>query len=136
MPNGLKDRPAATKHESEIRPKGSHSPEVPLSAIGPTSARSSSRARSSPEVDRVAVRIVTDNQVIQFIPSEKRDGLTIERRTGANLTPDAPPRTALHGEWGFSMHVESQRDNEARNVRARGKYANSGEKNRQVDMNP
>ena len=69
-----------------------------------------------PEVDRVAVRIVTDNQVIQFIPSEKRDGLTIERRTGANLTPDAPPRTALHGEWGLSMHVESQRDNEVRNV--------------------
>ena len=69
-----------------------------------------------PEVDRVAVRIVTDNQVVQFIPSEKRDGLTIERRTGANLTPDAPPRTALHGEWGLSMHAESQRNNEARNI--------------------
>src|SRR5262249_47130907 len=81
MPNGLKDRPAATKHEAEIRPKGSHSPQVPLSAIGPTTARSSSRARSSPEVDRVAVRIVTDNQVIQFIPSEKRDGLTILKQS-------------------------------------------------------
>ena len=70
----------------------------------------------APEVDRLAVRIVTDNQVIQFIPSEKRDGLTIERRTGANLSPDAPPRTALHGEWGLSMHAESQRGNEVRNV--------------------
>jgi 7,8-dihydropterin-6-yl-methyl-4-(beta-D-ribofuranosyl)aminobenzene 5'-phosphate synthase len=69
-----------------------------------------------PEVDRLAVRIVTDNQVIQFVPSEKRDGLTIERRTGANLTPDAPPRTALHGEWGLSMHAESQRGSEVRNV--------------------
>src|SRR5665811_1864450 len=46
-----------------------------------------------PEVDRLAVRIVTDNQVIQFVPSEKREGLAIERR-GGNQTPDAPPRTA------------------------------------------
>src|SRR5258707_13377034 len=79
-------------------------------------ARAQALGSKVPEVDRVAVRIVTDNQVIQFIPSEKRDGLTIERRTGANLTPDAPPRTALHGEWGLSMHAESQRGNEVRNV--------------------
>src|SRR5262249_12504074 len=65
-------------------------------------ARAQALGSKVPEVDRVAVRIVTDNQVIQFIPSEKRDGLTIERRTGANLTPDAPPRTALHDEWGLS----------------------------------
>jgi 7,8-dihydropterin-6-yl-methyl-4-(beta-D-ribofuranosyl)aminobenzene 5'-phosphate synthase len=41
-----------------------------------------------PEVDRVAVRMVTDNQVIMFVPSEKRVGLTIERK-GGNQTPDA-----------------------------------------------
>ena len=35
-----------------------------------------------PEVDRLAVRIVTDNIVIQFVPNEKRGGLTIERRGG------------------------------------------------------
>ncbi len=68
-----------------------------------------------PEVDRLAVRIVTDNQVIQFVPSEKRDGLAIERR-GGNQTPDAPPRTALNGEWGLSMHAESRRGNELRNI--------------------
>ena len=68
-----------------------------------------------PEVDRLAVRIVTDNQVIQFIPSEKREGLTIERK-GGNQTPDAPPSTALNGEWGLSMHAESRRGNEVRNV--------------------
>ena len=79
-------------------------------------ARAQALGSRVPEVDRVAVRIVIDNQIIQFIPSEKRDGLTIERRTGANLTPDAPPRTALHGEWGLSMHVESQRGEEVRNV--------------------
>jgi 7,8-dihydropterin-6-yl-methyl-4-(beta-D-ribofuranosyl)aminobenzene 5'-phosphate synthase len=68
-----------------------------------------------PEVDRLAVRVVTDNQVIQFIPSEKRDGLAIERR-GGNQTPDAPPRTALNGEWGLAMHAESRRGNEFRNI--------------------
>ena len=49
----------------------------------------------------MAVRIVTDNVVIQFVPNEKRGGLTIERRTGGNTTPDAPPRAALNGEWGL-----------------------------------
>jgi 7,8-dihydropterin-6-yl-methyl-4-(beta-D-ribofuranosyl)aminobenzene 5'-phosphate synthase len=68
-----------------------------------------------PEVDRLAVRIVTDNQVIQFVPSEKRESFAIERR-GLNLTPDAPPRTALNGEWGLSMHAESRRGNELRNI--------------------
>jgi len=49
-----------------------------------------------PEVDRLAVRMVTDNVIIQFVPSEKREGLAIERKDG-NQTPDAPPRTALNG---------------------------------------
>lgn len=69
-----------------------------------------------PEVDRLAVRMVTDNEVIQFIPSEKRGSLTIERRTGGSATPDAPPRATLTGEFGLSMHAESQRGNETRNV--------------------
>ena len=64
----------------------------------------------------MAVRMVTDNIVIQFVPNEKRGGLTIERRTGGNTTPDAPPRTALNGEWGLAMHAESQRDGETRHV--------------------
>jgi len=69
-----------------------------------------------PEVDRLAVRMVTDNQVIQFVPSEKREDLAIERRTGSNTTPDAPPRTALNGEWGLSMYAESRRSNEMRTI--------------------
>jgi 7,8-dihydropterin-6-yl-methyl-4-(beta-D-ribofuranosyl)aminobenzene 5'-phosphate synthase len=68
-----------------------------------------------PEVDRLAVRMVTDNIVIQFVPSEKREGIAIERR-GGNQTPDAPPRTALNGEFGLSMHAESRRGNELRNI--------------------
>jgi 7,8-dihydropterin-6-yl-methyl-4-(beta-D-ribofuranosyl)aminobenzene 5'-phosphate synthase len=72
--------------------------------------------RKVPEVDRLAVRIVTDNIVIQFVPTEKRDGLTIERRTGGNTTPDAPPRAALNGEWGLAMHAESRIGGETRHV--------------------
>jgi 7,8-dihydropterin-6-yl-methyl-4-(beta-D-ribofuranosyl)aminobenzene 5'-phosphate synthase len=69
-----------------------------------------------PVVDRLAVRMVTDNVVIQFVPTEARDGLTIERRTGSNTAPDRPPRTALNGEWGLAMHAQSQRGEETRNV--------------------
>jgi len=72
--------------------------------------------RAIPEVDRLAVRIVTDNIVIQFVQSEKRDGIIIERRTGGNTTPDAPPRAALNGEWGLSMSAESQANGETRHV--------------------
>lgn len=72
--------------------------------------------RPVPEVDRVAVRMVTDNVVMQFVPSEQRNGITIERRSSGNVTPDAPPRAALNGEWGLSMHAQSQRGDEVRNV--------------------
>ena len=68
-----------------------------------------------PEVDRLAVRMVTDNIVIQFVPTEKRDGLTIERSSG-NTIPDTPPRTILNGEWGLAMHAQSHRGGEERNV--------------------
>jgi 7,8-dihydropterin-6-yl-methyl-4-(beta-D-ribofuranosyl)aminobenzene 5'-phosphate synthase len=68
-----------------------------------------------PEVDRVAVSMVTDNQIILFVPSEKRVGLTVERK-GGNETPDRPPRATLTGEFGLCMHAESQRGNEVRNI--------------------
>jgi 7,8-dihydropterin-6-yl-methyl-4-(beta-D-ribofuranosyl)aminobenzene 5'-phosphate synthase len=68
-----------------------------------------------PVVDTLAVRMVTDNIVIQFVPSEKRDGLTIERRSG-NTKPDVPPRHILNGEWGLSMHAQSFAADEERNL--------------------
>jgi 7,8-dihydropterin-6-yl-methyl-4-(beta-D-ribofuranosyl)aminobenzene 5'-phosphate synthase len=72
--------------------------------------------RAVPEVDRLAVRIVTDNQIVQFVPSEKREGLDVERRTTANTSAEAPPQAALNGEWGLSMHAESSRGGEVRNI--------------------
>jgi 7,8-dihydropterin-6-yl-methyl-4-(beta-D-ribofuranosyl)aminobenzene 5'-phosphate synthase len=68
-----------------------------------------------PEVDRLAVRIVTDNIVIKFVPSEKRGGLAIERHAGSEK-PDVPPHATVSGEWGLSMHAESRRGNDVRNI--------------------
>ncbi len=72
--------------------------------------------KKPPVVDKLAVRILTDNVVMQFVPDEKRDGLTIERRQRPPGDPDAPPRHSLSGEWGLSMHAQSFRGDEERNV--------------------
>jgi hypothetical protein len=77
-------------------------------------AQAQALASKPPEVDSLAVRIVTDNQIIKFIPTEKRDGLTIERKPGGYLSKDTPPRAELVGEWGLSMHAESRRGSEVR----------------------
>src|SRR2546430_5098191 len=79
-------------------------------------AQAQALASKPPEVDSLAVRIVTDNQIIKFIPTEKRNGLTIERNPGGNLSKDAPPSVELIGEWGLSMHAQSRRGNEVRNI--------------------
>jgi 7,8-dihydropterin-6-yl-methyl-4-(beta-D-ribofuranosyl)aminobenzene 5'-phosphate synthase len=84
-------------------------------AAGAKTAPAKILGKSVPQVDRLAVRMVTDNIVIQFVPTEKRDGLTIERRSG-NTVPDKPPRTILNGEWGLAMHAQSQAGAEERNV--------------------
>ncbi len=85
-----------------------------LAASGRTQA-AKTLAHEVPVVDRIAVRIVTDNVIIQFVPDIKRDGLTIERNKG-NTHPDQPPRTVLNGEWGLAMHVESKRGSETRHL--------------------
>jgi len=69
-----------------------------------------------PEVDRVAVRVVTDNIVMQFVAPATYNGIAIERLAAGNAKPDVPPRTALNGEWGLSMHAQSHRGGEERNV--------------------
>jgi 7,8-dihydropterin-6-yl-methyl-4-(beta-D-ribofuranosyl)aminobenzene 5'-phosphate synthase len=85
-------------------------------AASARTAEATPLGRKVPEVDRLAVRIVTDNIVIQFVPNEKRGDLTIERRSGGNTSPDRPPRAALNGEWGLAMHAESQATSETRHV--------------------
>ena len=58
--------------------------------------REAKRLRDSvPEVDRVSVRIVTDNLTQLFVPEETRDALTIERRVPFSY-PDRSPRHILN----------------------------------------
>jgi len=83
---------------------------------GARTAEAPKLGRTVPEVDRLSVRMVTDNVVIQFVPSETRRGAAIERRSRSNTSSDAPPRTALNGEWGLSMLAQSHRAGEERNV--------------------
>ena len=67
-----------------------------------------------PQVDRLAVRIVTDNYVFFFAPREKLKDMTVER-LGPQLS-DQPPRKDLAAEFGLSFHVESQRAAEVRYI--------------------
>jgi 7,8-dihydropterin-6-yl-methyl-4-(beta-D-ribofuranosyl)aminobenzene 5'-phosphate synthase len=84
-------------------------------AANARTAPAKSLGKAVPEVDKLAVRMVTDNIVIQFLPNETRDGLTIERKSG-NTNPDKPPRTILNGEWGLAMQAQSHIGTETRNV--------------------
>ena len=70
---------------------------------------------AAPEVDRLSVRIVSDIMVRRNVASQKLDGLMVERAQ-PNEVLDAPPRTTLVGEWGLSMHAESQRGDEVRSI--------------------
>ena len=68
-----------------------------------------------PEVDRVAVRVLTDNYTFIFDRTQKSDDLLVER-LGPNTAPDRPPHSNLVAEFGLSMHAESQRGSETRNI--------------------
>lgn len=72
--------------------------------------------KKPPVVERLAVRILTDNIVINFVPGEKREGLTIERGGSARVDADAKPRHAPMAEWGLAMHAQSFADGAERNV--------------------
>jgi len=69
----------------------------------------------APEVDRLAVRIVTDNYFFPYFLPQKYDDLTVERFTRAE-TPQKPPSRELIGQWGLSMHAESHVGSQSRNV--------------------
>lgn len=69
---------------------------------------------SIPEVDRVAVRVVVDSYQIAIAPSLKLGSVEVER-FGWPLS-DQPPQKAIISEFGLSLHAESQRGGEVRNV--------------------
>jgi 7,8-dihydropterin-6-yl-methyl-4-(beta-D-ribofuranosyl)aminobenzene 5'-phosphate synthase len=72
-------------------------------------------AGTVPEVDRVSVRIVIDSY--QFaVAAGKKMGPVDVQHFGWGLSGDKPPGRTLISEFGLSMHAESQRGNETRNV--------------------
>ena len=67
-----------------------------------------------PEVDRVAVRVVSDSYHHAFEPTRKIGDIEVQRFAFA--LSKQPPRKALQNEWGLSLHLESTRASETRHV--------------------
>jgi 7,8-dihydropterin-6-yl-methyl-4-(beta-D-ribofuranosyl)aminobenzene 5'-phosphate synthase len=83
-----------------------------LSGVRP--ARAQTLSGPVPEVDRLAVRVVTDSYHHAFESSRKVGDLEIQRFAFA--LSKQPPSRALQNEWGLSMHAESSRGGETRQL--------------------
>ncbi|MCX8113986.1 MAG: MBL fold metallo-hydrolase [Burkholderiaceae bacterium] len=68
-----------------------------------------------PVVDRLAIRVVTDSYHHAFEPSRTIGPLQVQR-LGFAVAPRTPPRRTLQNEWGLSLHLESARGSETRQV--------------------
>jgi 7,8-dihydropterin-6-yl-methyl-4-(beta-D-ribofuranosyl)aminobenzene 5'-phosphate synthase len=68
-----------------------------------------------PEIDRVAVRVVVDSYQFAVAPSRKVSDVEIEH-FGWGIGGGKPPGKTLISEFGLSMHVETRRGTETRNV--------------------
>lgn len=86
-----------------------------VSPILRTQAFAAPRPLTVPEVDRLAVRIVTDNQQFAVAPNAAIGNVEIQR-FGWGLDPNKPPGKTLISEFGLAMHVEAQRGRDVRNV--------------------
>src|SRR5215813_5182228 len=81
---------------------------------GAKPARAQTISGNVPAVDRATVRVVTDNYHFALSPSGKIGDVEV----GRVVFPlsDQPPGKVLLSEFGLSMHLETQRGNETRNV--------------------
>jgi 7,8-dihydropterin-6-yl-methyl-4-(beta-D-ribofuranosyl)aminobenzene 5'-phosphate synthase len=68
-----------------------------------------------PEVDGLAARVVTDSYQFAVAPSRKVEGIDIQH-FGWGIGSDKPPGRTLISEFGLSMHVESRRGPETKNI--------------------
>jgi 7,8-dihydropterin-6-yl-methyl-4-(beta-D-ribofuranosyl)aminobenzene 5'-phosphate synthase len=81
---------------------------------GAKPARAQPISGSVPEVDGLAARVVTDSYQFAVAPSRKLEGIDIQH-FGWGIG-DKPPGRTLISEFGLSMHVESRRGTETRNI--------------------
>jgi 7,8-dihydropterin-6-yl-methyl-4-(beta-D-ribofuranosyl)aminobenzene 5'-phosphate synthase len=70
---------------------------------------------SVPEIDSLAVRVIVDSYQFAVAPSRKMANVDIEH-FGWGIGGGKPPGKTLISEFGLSMHVESRRGTETRNV--------------------
>lgn len=82
--------------------------------FGSKPARAQGMAGGVPEVDKLAVRVVTDSYHLGLAPSMKTNDVEIQRY-GFPVSAK-PPRKALVSEFGLSLHLESQKGSETRNI--------------------
>ncbi len=81
---------------------------------GAKPARAQTISGNVAEIDRATVRVVTDNYHFALSPSGKIGDVEV----GRIVFPlsDQPPEKVLLSEFDLSMHLETQRGNETRNV--------------------
>ena len=83
-----------------------------LAGIKP--ARAQALSGPVPEVDRLAIRVVTDSYHHAFEPTRKVGDMEMQRFAFA--LSKQPPKKALQNEWGLSLHLESMRGGESRQI--------------------
>jgi 7,8-dihydropterin-6-yl-methyl-4-(beta-D-ribofuranosyl)aminobenzene 5'-phosphate synthase len=78
-------------------------------------ARAETIAGSVPEIDRVAIRVLIDSYQFAVAPSRTVANVEI-KHFGWGIGGGKPPGKTLISEFGLSMHVESRRGTEVRNL--------------------
>lgn len=73
-----------------------------------------SLAGAPPEVDRVAIRVLSDSYHHQFESGGRVGDVLVERYS--QPPSYEPPRRNLLAEWGLSLHLESTRGSESRQI--------------------
>ena len=66
-----------------------------------------------PTIDKLAIRVLVDQQHDQFLRGSTVNGVVHE---GPGPARSADARNVLHNEWGLSLFLESQRRQEQRTI--------------------
>src|SRR5215471_13866114 len=82
---------------------------------GSKPARAQAIDATVPEVDALSVRVVIDSYQFAVAASKKVGSVDVQH-FGWGLSRDKPPSKTLISEFGLSMHAESRRGTETRNV--------------------
>jgi 7,8-dihydropterin-6-yl-methyl-4-(beta-D-ribofuranosyl)aminobenzene 5'-phosphate synthase len=82
---------------------------------GAKPARAQPISGTVPEVDHLAVRVLVDSYQFAVAPSKKAPNVEIDH-FGWGISSNKPPGRTLVSEFGLSMHVETRRGSETRNV--------------------